>query len=360
MHDMTSAGLISVVVPTFNRAYCLATALESVFAQTYPNLEVLLVDDGSTDGTRELVQERWAHEPRLRYLHQENRGVSAARNLGMRNARGAYIALLDSDDAWMPWKLEVQLACLEHYPDAGMVWTDMQAVDPAGLVVDPLHLRSMYAAYKWFAPGQLFSESCRLDRVMTRVPDSLKSASVHYGEVFSQMIMGNLVHTSTVLLRRSRFEHVRAFNESMMTGEDYDFHLRTCRAGPVAFLDAASIRYQTGRADRLTRPELSVQIGRNFLRTIEPVIRADRQRIKLPEWMLKRSLAEGHEWVGEAAMSMGLQAEARKHLAAGMRLHPQWRTAALFVAALLPPAGANLLRSTLRRIKGSRPGGAPP
>ncbi len=99
------SSLVSVVIPTYNRADCLAQTLSSVFAQTHREIEILLVDDGSTDGTRALVERCWSGDSRLRYIQQPNGGVSAARNRGMREARGAYIALLDSDDSWMPWKL---------------------------------------------------------------------------------------------------------------------------------------------------------------------------------------------------------------------------------------------------------------
>ena len=115
------SSLVSVVIPTYNRADCLVQTLSSVFGQTHTELEILLVDDGSTDGTRALIERHWGNDSRLRYLFQSNRGVSAARNYGMREARGAYLALLDSDDAWMPWKLEAQLACLAAFPEAGMI-----------------------------------------------------------------------------------------------------------------------------------------------------------------------------------------------------------------------------------------------
>jgi GT2 family glycosyltransferase len=347
-----NAGLVSVIVPTYNRANCLAQAVESVFAQTYGDVEVLLIDDGSTDDTPGLVERRWGAEPRLRYLRQENRGVSAARNLGLRSARGAYIALLDSDDSWMPWKLEAQLACLAAFPDAGMVWTDMQATDPDGRIVDPRYLRTMYHAYRWFTPEHLFRTTRPLAQILNPVPDALRTATVRYGDIFSPMLMGNLVHTSTVLLRRTRLEQVGTFDESMRTGEDYDFHLRTCRAGPVAFLDAPAICYQRGRPDQLTRPEFALQIGRNFLRTIEPVIERDRTRIFLPDWMIARSLADGHAWVGEAALSAGLHAEARRHLVASLRAHPwQPRVAVLLAGALLPPAATRALRKGLMQVK---------
>lgn len=344
--------LVSVVIPTYNRADCLAQTLTSVLAQTHREIEVLVVDDGSTDGTRAQL-ERWcSHDSRLRYLYQPNRGVSAARNYGMREARGAYIALLDSDDTWMPWKLEVQLACLAAFPEAGMIWTDMQAVDSEDRMTDPLYLRGMYDAYRWFTDGQLFSVARPLADILSPVPEPLAKAVVRFGDIFSPMLMGNLVHTSTVLLRRERQEQVGGFNESMKTGEDYDFHLRTCRAGPVALLSGATIRYRCGRPDQLSRNELMVEIARNFLRTVKPVIEQDRARITLPGWMITRSLSDGHQWLGEAALSAGRHEEARTHLTVSLRLNPwQGRTALLLATALPPPSVGRVLRTAARQVR---------
>jgi glycosyltransferase involved in cell wall biosynthesis len=105
--------------------YVLARALDSVLLQTYRHLELIVVDDGSTDGSGALIEERYGREPRVRYVYQENRGVSAARNRGFELVRGDYVALIDSDDIWKPWKLELQLRCLAKLPGAGMVWTDI-------------------------------------------------------------------------------------------------------------------------------------------------------------------------------------------------------------------------------------------
>src|SRR4051812_13032545 len=93
-------SLVSVVIPTYNRAYILGRALDSLLAQTYRNLDIIVVDDGSTDGTRDLIAEKYSHDSRIRYVYQDNQGVSAARNSGLRLMRGDYVALLDSDDVW--------------------------------------------------------------------------------------------------------------------------------------------------------------------------------------------------------------------------------------------------------------------
>jgi glycosyltransferase involved in cell wall biosynthesis len=122
-------AFVSVIIPTHDRAVLCRRAVASVLAQTHGDLEVIVVDDGSRDGTREAVE---GMDPRVRYIWQENAGVAAARNRGMAAARGEFIALLDSDDLFLPWKIEAQLAAMRFFPRAGMVWTDMVAVDPQG------------------------------------------------------------------------------------------------------------------------------------------------------------------------------------------------------------------------------------
>ncbi|HEY1663736.1 MAG TPA: glycosyltransferase [Verrucomicrobiae bacterium] len=104
--------LVSVVIPTFNRAHCVGNAIDSVLAQTFKDLEIIVVDDGSTDGTMEVLEK---FGDKICVLRQENRGVAAARNTGVRAAHGKWIAFLDSDDRWHPGKLEWQLVMLEKY-----------------------------------------------------------------------------------------------------------------------------------------------------------------------------------------------------------------------------------------------------
>jgi glycosyltransferase involved in cell wall biosynthesis len=109
--------LVSVVIPTYNRAYCIEHTIDSVLAQTHQALDIIVIDDGSTDNAAERVAHRYGAEPRVLYLWQSNQGVSAARNRGFAVARGDYIALLDSDDVWKPWKLDLQLCCLRALPE---------------------------------------------------------------------------------------------------------------------------------------------------------------------------------------------------------------------------------------------------
>ena len=158
--------LVSVIIPTFNRAYCVGKAIDSARAQTHRNTEILVLDDGSTDGTRDLIEQSYADDERVRYFFHENRGVTATRNRGLALCRGDFVALLDSDDTWSPWKLELQLACFRGHPEVGMVWSDMDAVNPGGEVVSRSYLRTLYGAYRWFPrKEELFSQSFPLAEI---------------------------------------------------------------------------------------------------------------------------------------------------------------------------------------------------
>ncbi len=344
--------LVSVVIPTFNRRHCLSRAIDSVLRQSHANVEVVVVDDGSSDGTAESIRRDYPDEVRVRYLCQENRGVSSARNHGLREARGAYLAFLDSDDIWKPWKLELQLASLRRFPEAGMVWTDMEAIDPDGALKYSRYLRKMYSAWRCFSMEDLFSGSCLVGEVSHRPPPEMHSEKLYCGDLSSAMIMGNMVHTSTVVMKRDRLERVGVFDEELETGEDYPFHLRTCREGPVNFVDVSSIQYSIGLPDRLTRPELSVCMARNFLRTIQPIIQNERESIRLPDHMIRLVLAEAYSWLGEKELDGGDNRAAARDLLRSLRNKPrQARTGMLAVVALMPHDVGVSVRDLLKRLR---------
>ncbi len=304
--------LVSVIIPTYNRAMRCKTAVESVLSQTHENVEVIVIDDGSRDNTREVI---CGMDGRVRYIYQSNAGVSAARNRGLEEATGDYIAFLDSDDSWLPWKLEAQLSTLRAFPEAGMVWTDMMAFDENGRTLHESYIQLMYAAYLYFDRDKHFSESKALAGVWAGCPERFSGKKCYSGNIFSWMFMGNLVHTSTVLLRRERQKKVGLFDvELIKSGEDYDFHFRTCRAGDVAYIDVPSIRYQVGGADQLTQPEHIGWIAANNLRTVTRMYDMARDEIHLPRWMIRRRLSDSYNWVGRTKLFVERGASARYFL----------------------------------------------
>src|SRR4051812_14761864 len=171
----TQTGLVSVLIPTYNRAREVVVAIESALRQTYSNIELIVVDDGSTDDTRRLIA---GYDDRVRYLYQENAGVSAARNFAMRHARGEFLAFLDSDDVWKNWRIESQVAALRRHPEAGLAWTDMTAVDDTGRVIDERHLRVMYAAHGKVDIEKTLRQFATLDSLSSAAPVEYSAAAV--------------------------------------------------------------------------------------------------------------------------------------------------------------------------------------
>jgi glycosyltransferase involved in cell wall biosynthesis len=191
---------VSVVIPTYNRAQVVAEAVESALAQRVPPLEVIVVDDGSSDGTHERLT---SFGDRIVYIHQENQGVSAARNTGVRAARGELIAFLDSDDIWHPRKLEIQLHYLQQHPETALV----------GAVT--------------------FYDSSRR---WPALPDT--SALPAQPVVLETIIFQSPFATSTVVVRKHCFDAVGYFDTGLRNAEDRDLYIRIASRYPIIKLGA--------------------------------------------------------------------------------------------------------------------------
>ena len=193
---------VSVVIPTYNRARTIGRAVDSALAQTYADLEVIVVDDGSTDDTQQVLAR---YGDAIRVLYQENQERRVARNNGIRHACGEYIAFLDSDDLWLPNKLRRQVALLDRHPEVGLVYGQMFPIDPDGT----WHLRPTRCT-GWGQPGPAM--------------------------IFEQLVMRNLIPTPTVVARKACFDHVGGFDPSLTCSEDWDLWLRIAVHYEIAFM----------------------------------------------------------------------------------------------------------------------------
>lgn len=210
--------MISVILPTYNRAGYLERSMASVLAQRRPCGELIVVDDGSTDETPALVARLAAKSPiPVRSLHQENRGAAAARNTGIGAARGEFIAFLDSDDWWLPHKLAVQAAALQ--------------ANPGRLIA---HTREI-----WFRHGQRVNQKKKHDP-----PD---------GDIFLPSLAMCVVGMSTVMARRQLFERYGLFDETLPCCEDYELWLRVGAHEPFLLVPEALTGKDGGRADQLSQ-----------------------------------------------------------------------------------------------------------
>lgn len=214
MNPRVDPPSVSVIIPTYNRAWCLREAVDSVLAQEFQDFEVIVVDDGSGDETPSLLRE---YGDAIRVLRQPNRGVSAARNAGILAARGELIAFLDSDDIWLKGKLASQVEFFSRHPGALICQTEEF----------------------WVKDGRRVNPGKR----------HRKQA----GMIFESSLQLCLVSPSAVMLRRSLLDRVGMFDERLPACEDYDLWLRVSCRFPVELIETPLIVKRGGHADQLSR-----------------------------------------------------------------------------------------------------------
>ena len=218
--------LVSVIIPTFNAAGLLPATIASVLDQTYTNVEILVIDDGSTDATPKVLE---CFGNRIRYFRQENwGGPSGPRNVGVKNATGDLIAIFDSDDLMMPEKLATAVDVFRHNPDVNFTFSNFQGIDEEGEV----HRDDFLSKYRSFR------------RVLQREEGS--SVGVIPGRMaYRELLTANFIGTSSVVCRREVFDRVGLFDESMLNADDVDMWRRIAYAGfSFAYIDKVLHSYR--------------------------------------------------------------------------------------------------------------------
>jgi len=209
-----STPSVSVIIPTYNRCAELSIAIESVKSQRLTGSEIIIVDDGSTDGTSDWIRE---NHPDVRLISQSNHGVSHARNRAIEIAKGDWIALLDSDDRWLPEKLAVQIAAIQNAPD----------------------IRLCHCDEIWIRNGK-------------RVNPKFKHQK-YGGEIFKHCLPLCAISPSAVMIHKTVFEQMGLFDESLPACEDYDLWLRICSQESVLYIDEQLLEKTGGHEDQLSQ-----------------------------------------------------------------------------------------------------------
>jgi len=202
---------VSVIIPTYNRAYLVGRAIQSVLNQTYQDFELITVDDASTDNTENLIKEFQQKDKRIIYLkHEQNEGGSAARNTGIKVSRGKYIAFLDSDDEWFPEKLEKQVDIFKKYSlKLGAVYTGFQYVD----------IKSK-------------------KEIKKHIPRKR-------GNLYKDLLVKNYIgSTSSLVIKRECFEKVGLFDEELPSCQDYDMWIRIAKKYDFYCIKESLLKYQ--------------------------------------------------------------------------------------------------------------------
>lgn len=271
-----SPPLVSVIIPAFNAEATLREALSSAMASTYREIEIIVIDDGSTDATAKLVAEFADRDNRVRLHQQDNGGVSAAFNAGLTRARGDYVARLDADDLWHPRKLEKQIALLQLQPEAAFIYAFVRYIDGSGRV-----LRD--------APQQRFPRHafCR--------------------SIYESLMGGN----SSALMKRAAVEAAGGYDEALSSWEDLLLQLRILAAHPIAFVPEYLVGYRVRPQSLSADPENMLRSWREARQRIDRILPAAPHFVR--RWSNARrctELAESFAWRGQLHKTAALLAEA--------------------------------------------------
>jgi glycosyltransferase involved in cell wall biosynthesis len=265
---------VSVVIPTYNRARFLPEALESVFAQSYPNIEVVLADDGSIDDTCNVIR---PYLNRIVYVKKANGGLASARNVGLRHASGKYIAIMDSDDICMPDRIATQVGYLERNPNVFLCSSDFSAFDGTK-ITETSHIRSYYSAVKRVPEGVrgLYQERHAVDSREIPWLSNVEhnELDIYVGDVYDALIWGNFIHPPTIMVRQAVVEKVGEFDEGMSVATDYDWILRVSRHGKAAFIDRPLLKYRYSD-DQMSSDRHLAKIGYETIMVLEKLLSED-------------------------------------------------------------------------------------
>src|SRR2546428_5466695 len=356
--------LVSVILPTYNRADTIRRAIESVRNQTLQDWELLVVDDGSTDDTAGMIAARYAGEPRLKLIRQENQGVSAARNAGMRSSAGKYLAFIDSDDEFLPHHLELESAFLESHPEENMVavelWEDFgresfvkhyqteigqsyprmaRIIGSRMLDLPPGETDDYLRVYQTREP---IGEWGR--RIVERLP--YENVYLYRGHIFEQLRWGYLMCMPPTMIRRSGWEKIGHEFEKGYLAEDFGFlaeFFRRYRANYISIPGFIKHELATnGRLpseDHIATGKTAYFVGKCMMRNLENLFYNERPDD--PE--LRRLLGWQQYMLAHSAIAHGHRDEALLYLNNSRRNFRGFaRAMALYGAAKLIPRASLL------------------
>jgi len=305
--------LVSVVIPAYNAAAYLSSTLDSVFAQSYRPIEVIVVDDGSSDGTGEVVR----GYPEAVYIRQVNAGPARARNVGVKRASGVYVAFQDADDIWTSGKLEVQVQILESDPKIALVFGDMR-----NFVSDQDGAPTMFEKYQL---GERFFGDSRL------VLDAL-----------DKLVGMNFIPTGTVLARKAVLESVGLFDESFRCAEDWDLWLRIALYWRIAYTPNL-VMLRRLHEDNASKKTEAMTIA--ALRVLEKLRRAEREAVASAGPNISAELRAGYRNLGYFYLRQLSLQKARGALRRSFGFGIDRRALIYFASTFL---GTGLVRSLLR------------
>ena len=249
---------VSVIIPTYNRERLVQLAIDSILNQTYKDIEIIVIDDGSTDNTEEALKH---YGNKLKYIKQENQGVNTSRNIALSMCSGKYIALLDNDDLWLDFKIELEVEILETYNQAAFVFSDFFIFKTNG----PRHPKGLNSWYKHpYNWDTVYSSSVNHPPLITteNIGKQNKPFKIYFGDIYHISLMNPVVLPSTSLIRRSAIDDDLRFIEHDPICGDWDFFARLSHRYSAAYIDIETTLNRSHEDSvRLTRTDTEEQIN---------------------------------------------------------------------------------------------------
>jgi glycosyltransferase involved in cell wall biosynthesis len=321
---------VSVVIPTYNRAALLGRAVQSVVSQCDCDDEIVIIDDGSTDDTKQVVAA--FADPRIRYLYQAHAGAGAARNRGVHEAKGDLIAFLDSDDEWLRGKLTVQRRFMEARPEILFSFTDLRRQDGRGLLRGGKWHDDLRGWDKILAPARRYSWYAGL-------PSDTLDFNVYAGNLYHGSLYYNYFSTGCLMIRREEAGSAIHFAEGVSIHEEWECLGRLARQGKAAFLDFIGSVRQEHDGARITDAD-SVQRAESRLTILHNVWGSDPEFLKKYRANYEHLVHELHLARIRNMIVLGRQREAREEMRKLARVPIAYRS-----AALMPSGWMNTLLS---------------
>jgi glycosyltransferase involved in cell wall biosynthesis len=334
---------ISVVVPLCNVEAYVRPCLESIAAQTAAHLEVIVVDDGSTDATDVALRRQFGRESRVQVISTPRRYASAARNAGFLATTGALICFLDSDDFWLPGTLAAIAWILARTPGIGFLSID-------GSTLPTPERPALPRIVAGDSPGWSHAgfRHARLASATLSVPGSARSSVLLRGDFFPAIIHGDLFYLSGLVMRRDVVAGAGPFNERFRYFNDWEFFARMCLQGAGAYVDHDGFRRDTGRGDQISRRRPVSAMPRRHLFILRSLVRNPAARRATDGRAFESALDDAHYMMGRRLLETGHFRWSRRYLMYCLaRRYKFWRSLALLASAWLPRPASDAGARTL-------------
>jgi len=281
---------VSVIIPTYNNREYVGDAIDSVLSQSYKNIEIIIIDDGSSDGTEEFISNKYKINTNVKYFFKENNGVSSARNTGIEKSSGDFIAFLDADDCYVENKTTCQVQYLAKNKECMMVYSDMFIFNKTETTNSSYH-----------------------DKLKVKCPS---------GFIFNDLLLSHLIWTGTVMLRREVFDNVALFDESLSTAEDYDLWLRISALHRIDYIPKVLAGYRRGHDSLTTNTKQSLNnyVKPNTITVIEKNILQHADIVDLAKSQISKRLFDLYFEFGWTAYKSGNMKTSKRYFFEALKL----------------------------------------